>query len=369
MKLDLVQIQGFRNLDSTTLYPSDTINFIFGENGSGKSSLLEAIHFLGFGRSFRTSKQKNVIQRSQSSFTVFSVVKAQDGKKTKLGISRTIDDKLTISVDGVRSSKMSELVSHIPVQIFTPQSAETVLGSPTLRRRFVDWGLFHVEHSFSLAYSAFRKLLKHNNALLRTQQASGKFDPQADYWLNEFCRSSESLTSHRLELVDRLKSIANAVLEEFLPEFSFKISYYRGWERDTELLTVLRNRWDRDVKNGFLGAGPHKADFKIRINNVDASEVLSRGQQRMLVAALQLSQAMLLNETMGKHCIFLLDDIGAELDAEKREKFLDKLLMTNAQIFVTAIEQNQISFIEKYQNKKMFHVKHGSVNEENTINV
>ncbi|MDC0601702.1 DNA replication/repair protein RecF [Aliiglaciecola sp.] len=366
MKLGTVQIQHFRNLKNVDISPSPTLNFIIGQNGSGKSSFLEALHYLGFGRSFRTSKHKNVIQYEQQRFSLFTLSNIASGT-LKLGMSRGADDSLLVSVNGNKSTRMSELVSHIPIQIFTPQSSDLILGSPSLRRKFLDWGLFHVEHSFIASSQNYQKLVKNKNALLRRNRSTDdkSFSNQMAFWDKQIAIEGESLTLYRKNYLNSIEGHLNSNLLHFLPEFSIEISYHRGWEKDTDLYDSIIKKSDKDIKNGFLSVGPHKADLKLRTNGVDVAETLSRGQLRMLVAALQLAQIQYLKERTDKSCVFLLDDIGAELDETKRELFVDQLVDIDSQLFITAIEKSQLPFIEKYKNKKMFHVEHGQMREEN----
>jgi DNA replication and repair protein RecF len=363
MKLDLVQIHNFRNLEDVAFHPSHNLNFLVGDNGSGKSSLLEAIHYLGFARSFRTSKHKNVIQHDRSSFIVFCEL-IDDGQQTKLGLSRAKDDTFGLSINGIKSLKVAELVSRVPVQIFTPQSSDLLIGSPKLRRRYLDWLLFHVEHEFYGKANSYQKVVKHKNALLRKGTVASS--EQLKFWNQQFVTLGEELSEYRCILLEHsLRPLILSNLECFLPEFCFEISYYKGWETDLNLQQSLHKNDEKDRRNGFTSVGPHKADLRITIDGVAAHEVLSRGQLRMLVAALQLAQTQHLFSFNGKTSVFLLDDVGAELDAVKREIFIDGLLASNAQLFVTAIERQQLGFIDKYNDKKMFHVEHGRVREEN----
>jgi DNA replication and repair protein RecF len=363
MKLDLLQIRNFRNLEDVAFRPSHCINFLVGQNGSGKSSLLEAIHYLGFARSFRTSKHRNVIQQDQQEFTVFCEARAHQ-KSLKLGLSRCTDDSFSVSVDGERSTKVASLVSQLPVQVFTPQSSDLLLGPPKLRRRYLDWLLFHVEHEFYEKANNYQKVIKQKNALLRKRTTESS--EQEKFWDMQFLTLGLDLTQCRSEMLQReLKPLILANLEHFLAEFSFEISYYRGWEKDISLEESLIKNSERDRRFGYTSIGPHKADVRIKIGGVLAHELLSRGQLRMLVASLQLAQTQYLHSLTNKTSIFLLDDIGAELDVVKRELFIDKLLGLEAQLFVTAIEKQQIAFIQKYNDKKMFHVEHGQVREEN----
>lgn len=362
MRLDKIQIAEFRNLKSVDLAPSSELTVITGKNGSGKSSLMEAIFYLGFGRSFRTNKHKVVINHEADNFSVFALCSDSQGKQLKLGLNRNRQDEFVCSINGERSSRLTDLVSLLPIQLFTPQSTDLILGSPAERRRFVDWGVFHVEHSFNSIFQMYSRLLKQRNAALRIAD-----NPSAEnipYWSAQMALYGEKVNSLRDDYINALKSCFNAICSEFLPEFSLEISYYRGWENDTELLESISKKSAYDHKVGFTSVGPHKADLKFKVDGVNAQEVLSRGQLRMAVAALQLAQTKLLYETKDRQSIFLLDDVGAELDIEKRERFIDGLLSMRTQVFVTAIESEQLDFIKKYKNIKMFHVEHGHVTEE-----
>lgn len=361
MKLDTVQISHFRNIDDLSLTAHKNLNVFLGENGSGKSSILEALHYLGFARSFRTQKHKNVISYGQSGFTVFCSTVVEKGYQQKFGISRQSDDTCIVNINGAKSKRATDLASYLPIQIFTPQSSELLIGAPKLRRRYLDWLLFHVEQSFNLDFQIFSKALKHLNALYKSNQA----EQSLEYWNNILCEKGEAISSKRASLLnEHLIQLINANLKDFLPEFSFEISYYRGWEKGSSLAEAVLKNKQRDQKNGFLSVGPHKADLRIKTKGIIAHEVLSRGQLRMLVAGMQLAQTQYLHAQTAKSSIFLLDDVGAELDEEKRKVFISRLNTSDTQLFVTAIDIKQLEFLENYNDKKVFHVEHGQVREE-----
>jgi DNA replication and repair protein RecF len=363
MKLDLVQIKSFRNIDDLSIEPDARLNIFLGENGSGKSSILEAIHYLGFTRSFRTSKHKNVIQHERQSFTVFAQVNT-DNTLHKLGLSRTISDECLVSIDGLKSKSAVDLVSKLPVQIFTPQSSDLILGSPRLRRKYLDWLLFHVEQQFASKFAKYRRCLLQINASYKISVRTQSID-QDDFWLAHLSELGEDLRHlHESLMISEFIDFIHSNLQEFLPEFSFDITYYKGWEKELSLKEAIVKHFDRDRKRGFVSIGPHKSDLRIKISGVLAHEILSRGQVRMLVAALQIAQAQYLQLKIQKSVVFLLDDIGAELDSSKQELFINSLLSTGSQLFVTAIDRKQLSYISNYQHKKLFHVEHGQVREE-----
>ncbi|RDV24778.1 DNA replication/repair protein RecF [Alteromonas aestuariivivens] len=362
MKLDQVQLTNFRNVSQARLNPSKSLSVITGVNGSGKSSILESIYYLGFGRSFRTQKYQSAINHNSDAFSVFAKGTKEDGGQVSVGIERSRSDQFLCSINGTHSNRLADLVSLIPVQLFTPQSTDLVIGSPSERRRFIDWGVFHVEHSFQTLFVQFNKLLKQRNALLK--QGASLRAAHNHFWEQQYILAGNRLCEYRNAYTEALTPIFNRISSEFLPEFSVEISYYRGWEKGLTLGEVLEKKYEYDAKVGHTSVGPHKADLKFRIDGVNAQEILSRGQLRMAVAALQLAQTELFTLQTSRKGIFLLDDVGAELDLEKRERFIDGLLLMDTQVFVTAIEKQQLSFINKYNDRRMFHVEHGHVTEE-----
>ncbi|NDV90882.1 DNA replication/repair protein RecF [Alteromonas sp. 345S023] len=362
MKLDRVQLTNFRNIESVSIVPSSSLSVIRGVNGSGKSSIIEALYYLGFGRSFRTAKHTSVIRHQESGFSVFASCTNDANENVKLGFQRDRGDGFVCSINGKHSKKLAELVSLVPTQLFTPQSTDLIIGSPSERRKFCDWGLFHVEHEFQKLAILYTKFLKHRNALLKQQADLRKAEHL--YWEQSFIAHAEDLTNKRQTYIEQLTPIFVRYAKEFLPEFEFSLNYYKGWEKDASLAESLVKKSEYDVKMGHTTSGPHKADIRLRVNGVNAQELLSRGQLRMAVAALQMAQTELFTLLTQRKSIFLLDDVGAELDADKRERFIDGLLCMDTQVFVTAIESSQLEFIQKYNEKKMFHVEHGSVKEE-----
>lgn len=362
MRLDDVQISQFRNLSDVKMRPAADLNLIIGDNGSGKSSMLEAIHYLGFGRSFRTLKHTHVINRESQQFTLFCRATDNTGATVKLGYQRSRNGEPVIRANGETLKKVSDLARLFPVQLFMPNSSDVITGPPRMRRRFLDWGVFHVEHGFLDASVTYQNLLRQSNALLRQKSLSK--DDMLEYWLCQLGDSGEILNGYRTAFFSDLKPYLLSNLQEFLPEFCFEISYHSGWDSDKKLADILCHQKEKDRRFGHVSSGPHKSDLRLKADDVPVHEILSRGQLRMLMAALLLAQSQLLHRLKARTCVFLLDDIGAELDAEKRKIFVDALLKTSAQVFITAIDKEQVSFVESYKDKKVFHVEHGQVREE-----
>ncbi|MBC3766636.1 DNA replication/repair protein RecF [Neptunicella marina] len=367
MQLDKVQIQYFRNIESASFQPCNNLNLFIGKNGSGKTSLLEALHYLSCGRSFRTNKFQHLIQHNHERFTLFGLLTSFNAEmerpiNSKIGISRNVAGVVDLKLNGDKQSRISAIAQLMPSLVFTPQSTELITGSPQVRRNFVDWGVFHVEHNYLKQISAFAKLLKHRNAILKASKFGHKQD--IEYWNKQFCVVGEIVSSARKEYLDALRPYFSEQLTQFLPEFSIEIAYYKGWERELDLASLLSKNESKDNIYGYTTSGPHKADLKLSVNSKPVQEILSRGQLRLLASALKIAQSRLLYDKRNINCIYLLDDIGAELDANKRQLFANHLIETNAQVFITATDMSHIDFLDNFSSKKVFHVEHGQVNEE-----
>jgi DNA replication and repair protein RecF len=364
MHITQLRLTSFRNFFEASINPSPSFNLIYGLNGAGKSSVLEAIHLLGYGRSFRTTKANNLIHTDADVATSFCRYVNESGEQL-LGVSRNKADGFVFNINSQKTRRISDIAKILPIQIFTPQSSDLIIGAPMLRRRFIDWLLFHVEHNFYAASKAYTHAINQRNALLK--MAYGKPESwfaEQDMWSSILVEQGNIISEHRKCYLKALNSELKALYAEFKPDVEIDLRYTQGWEAGASLQESLDAKVSKDILRGSTSSGPHKADIQFLVDGKNAAEFLSRGQLRVLVSLLLIAEVRLLKKHTGKSCIFLVDDIAAELDIDTREFFLDTIVAEQAQIFVTAIEREQLSFAEKYNNKKVFHVKHQSVNEE-----
>ena len=362
MFLSKIQVEDFRNLKSASLDLHPEVNLIYGDNGSGKTSLIESIHYLGFGRSFRTRRPKSVIQHGEAKFTVFGKLRQDvDSLAVGIGIQKYADQRTHIRIDGQDVERMSDMVKLCPVQLYTPQSTELLTGSPSIRRSFLDWGLFHVEHPYLGDYTRFKRALSQRNALLKTPH-SGRIEH--DFWTKEYVESGQLIEAHRRKHFELVSDYIHRYLKQFLITFDFDIQLYRGWDSTISLGESVEASYERDRKFGFTQSGPHKADLRLRSNKVPIVEVLSRGQLRLVSVALQLAQAHFLKDAVGISCLLLIDDLSAELDSHARKVFMQAVTSLGSQLMISAIDKADFGEFYQYDNKKVFHVEQGEVNEE-----
>ncbi|MFV2061874.1 MAG: DNA replication/repair protein RecF, partial [Gammaproteobacteria bacterium] len=352
MSLKQLRVHNVRNLSAVDIEPCSGINVFYGANASGKTSLLESISILGTARSFRTNHIKQIIQYEQNGLTVFGQL--HNGDITiPMGIEKT-KTTTTVRIKGETLKQASELTKLLPVVSLHPELHRLVSEGPKFRRQFLDMGVFHVEHQFLSVWQDYHKILRQRNAALRQEQS----DDLIQVWDKDLIRHSEQITQMRESYLSQLNQYyqitANTLLG-FVP----LIEYYPGWSKDNNFESALHDSFQTDKDRHYTRAGPHRADIRFTHNGIAAQHCFSRGQQKMLVTILLLSQALLLREKQ-QHCIILVDDLAAELDTEHRQLFMQLLNNTQAQCFITLTDPNLLD-VKNQPNIKMFHVKHGEI--------
>ncbi|WNO09132.1 DNA replication/repair protein RecF [Teredinibacter sp. KSP-S5-2] len=364
-----LSITQFRNILSADISPSPDVNFIYGENGSGKTSLLESISYLAHGRSFRTRKYRQLVGRNCDRFVLYTDVVEQD-QKTGVGIERAQRGESRTRASGRAVSSSAELASLLPILVLNTHSFELLEGSPKIRRQYFDWLVFHVKHRFGQCWKDYTKCLKQRNSLLR----SGKITYQnLEPWDQELTRLSEQIRELRADCLRGVEVAFAAILSRaasrvgagFSNVSDIQLVYDHGWDDASTLTSLLADSFERDKKLGYTNIGPHKAQFKVMLGNANAIDYLSRGQQKVIITALFMTLARVFKDATLRSPVFLLDDLPAELDGSNRNLIQDWIREMNSQVFITGIEKKQLlagSWLERQG--KVFHVKHGTITEE-----
>lgn len=361
MTLQRLFIQHLRNLNAVDIKPSDRVNLIYGLNGSGKTSLLEAINVLALGRSFRSHKHKPLINNQKQDFTVFGKVVSDEGTEIPIGIQRNLAGEVQLKANGNPVNSIADLAIYLPVQVINSDTFLLLEGSPKIRRQFMDWLVFHVEHQFYPCWKNLQRCLKHRNSLLRRD----RIDPfELSTWDQELVQLTEKIHVFRQSCVEQFTPVFQQLLNEFIAIDNIAISYQRGWDKHKDYAQVLVESFERDKRFGLTHAGSHRAELKITVAGQAAAEILSRGQQKLLVCALKIAQGLVFSRITGRKCIYLVDDLPAELDEQHRSLLTHWLHKMDTQVFITGVEQETLrsSWLDKPEiSLKMFHVKHGEV--------
>jgi DNA replication and repair protein RecF len=350
MPLAELRIENLRCIESATLEFSPELNLIAGENGAGKTSILEAIFLLGRGRSFRTRSSERLIRHQQSKLTVFGCT--DESPPRRAGIEVGLDGGTRARIDGANAVSLLELTGVLPVQAIDPEIHKLIDQGPERRRRWLDWLVFHVEPTFGSHWARYNRALKQRNAALR----SGARDVSP--WDSELVPSGIAITDARQRTLERLLPCLAETFER-LGSLDVTAGFSTGWLAGTSFDDALRTHADRDRSRGTTTVGPHRADVTLRRNHRVARETLSRGQQKLTAVAMIVSQLRLLQTELGLRAVLLLDDPAAELDVKNLQRLFDELAALRCQMIATSLTQETALFQAP---KATFHVEQGRVN-------
>ena len=356
MNISRLDVADVRCIQRASLRDLGQLNLLSGSNGSGKTSVLEAIHCLSTGRSFRSRSAVPLIRRESPSLTAFAQLQGEHGEQMGLGIRRERDGSFEARLRGERVESLAELAALLPVQVVDAEAFELVAGGAGERRQFMDWGVFHVEHDFFGAWARLKRALRQRNALLRRGRMTAS---ESAFWMNELVEAGERVDALRRAYLERLAPDFELALNRLEPELRVSLAYYRGWDASTALADALHQREAADREAGYTALGPQRADLRLKWSGASAADHLSRGQQKLVVCALKLAQGALVDRIAGRRCIYLLDDVVAELDRHHRGTVLGTVLASGHQVFATGTEADELlAAVPAGADTRLFHVEH-----------
>lgn len=353
MIIDRLEISHVRNIVSARIELHDRINLLVGFNGAGKTSALEAVHLLIRGRSFRTTRVEAVIQNGEDGMTIAAQLRNERQVSTRLGYSRSRGGRIAVRRDGRSVRQISNVAALVPVQLFLPDLPELVFGSPAGRRQWLDWGAFHVKPDYARVLRGYLRSLRSRNSVLR-----GGDLRTLDAWTAQVAELGESVAEARREYFGGVHNHIRECLAALSPGLDVELGYFAGW-REGSLAESLGRNVDRDVKSGATQAGPHRADVAIRCGEETASTVLSRGQGKAVATAMRMGQATELAKGGGRS-LFLIDDLGAELDGGHSERLYALLEHMPCQIVATTTHGEAGEGLMRLGLGAMFHVEQGN---------
>jgi DNA replication and repair protein RecF len=337
MALRRVQVTDFRCLQSVALDLDPRFTLISGANASGKTSLLEALYVLGRGRSFRTRRLEHLIRHGAERFVIFGEVDAHE-RRVGLGVEGSTEG-IRAQLAGAKAQSLAELALLLPVQIIDPEIHRLIEEGPSRRRRFLDWGVFHVEPNFVEDWQRFQRALKQRNAALRSRQGTAVIAA----WDADVVRYGESVSGARTRYVEALLPHAVNATRRLLG-MDLTLSYRLGWPRELNLSEALQRNLAQDQESGVTQTGPHRADLTVRLEGHAVRDWISRGQQKLLAAALLLAQIQLFPDDLPVQPSLLLDDPAAELDNERLTGLIAEVSSHALQLIVTTLHSDFSGF-------------------------
>jgi DNA replication and repair protein RecF len=350
-----LRVENLRNLSELDLRLEPGVNLFTGANGAGKTSVLEAAYLLSHASSFRTRRGEILVQRDCARLNVFGEIERSSGAISRLGLSYSAG-RWTARVDGRLPDSLAGMLEHCAVVCFEPGSHALISGPSEERRRFVDWGVFHVEPAFVEVARRYRRALRQRNAALRENRGEAELAA----WDDELASAAEPLSVARSRYLERLAPVLETLLASYLPELGkAELRASPGWKADQDLLSVLKEAHEVDRQRAHTTRGPHRADWWLRFERAPRREQLSRGQEKLCAIACMLAQAELYRSDHAEWPIMILDDLPSELDQVHQDQVLGSLSQAN-QVLLSSTEI-PASLARTATQFRRFHVEQGQV--------
>ena len=353
MYVEKIKLQNFRNYKQLELNLNKNINIIYGNNAQGKTNILESIFLCSFGKSFRTTKEKEMIKFNETNLIVevFYQKKDRDGK-----IKIEIGDKKQIYLNGIKIKKLSELLGNVNIVIFTPDDINILKDGPAGRRRFLDMMIGQLRPNYVYNLNMYLKTIEQRNNYLRQIREENQPEEMLEIWDEKLADYAEKIFNYRDEFIKKIMQKINKIHSEITEnKETLEIEYISNCEKKENYLKLLKERRKLDIIKGFTTKGVHRDDFMIYINEKEVGTYGSQGQNRTVVLSLKLAELNVIYDEIGEYPILLLDDFMSELDEERRKNFLNNI--KNTQVILTGTEKIDLPNLEC----NLYNVKKGEI--------
>lgn len=362
MKLQELHIHAFRNIDHAELAAGERFNIFHGRNAQGKTNLLEAIFLLGTMKSFRTARNRDLIQWGAP----FSLLK---GRIDKGGVAREI--ALVLSGEGKRArvdqkplTKLSDFFGHLNVVAFAPEEIAMAKGLPDARRRYLDRAVFSGDPGYLPLHLEFTRILRNRNALLRNRERAG-----LDVWTEKLAEAGFRLMEKRVAYLEDIRGLLDSFYNEIAGSGEKASVSYRPHRMELERLLqgdrsafadALARSAEEEERRGTTLAGPHRDDVEFSLNGKVLKEHASQGQQRSFVLALKMAEIEHIRRRYGAPPVLLLDDMTSELDGERNRNLMTFLEKSEMQVFITTTDLHNIR-LNSMNHSTAFRVADGKI--------
>ena len=351
MYIKKVKLTNFRNYKEQKIELTDKMNVFYGDNAQGKTNILEAIYLCAIGKSFRTKKEKELINFQEN----FSEIEVDYEKKDRSGkIKLEISDKKTFYSNGIKIKKISEILGKINIVMFSPDDIDILKGSPNKRRKFLDIMISQLRPSYLYNLNQYIKTMEQRNNYLRQIKYNNKDINLLDIWDEKLIDLGEKIYNYRKEFIEKIDIILNNIHKKITEEKeNIKIEYISNYIEKNKFKENLIKKRQLDIEKGYTTIGIHRDDFIIYINDKPVNLYGSQGQNRTVVLSLKITELEIASEEIGEKPVLLLDDFMSELDEKRRNSFFDNI--ENIQVLITCTDK-----INK-ENTKIFNVKDGKI--------
>lgn len=344
MYIKKIELNHFRNYNKQEIELSEGINVFYGDNGEGKTNIIESIFLCALGKSFRTSKEKELIQfgEEEASVLIDYQKKDRDGK-----IKVELKDKKYVYVNQIRIRKLSELLGNMHVVIFTPEDIHILRDGPQKRRRFLDIMIGQLRPNYVSNLNLYMKVLEQRNNYLKQIKFENKQEELLDIWDEKLIEYGEKIYLYRQEFIEKMKRKINSIHDNITGQKeNLKMQYLSDCENKENYRKMLKQHRKIDIIKGFTTKGVHRDDFMVYINDELVNIYGSQGQNRTVILSLKIAELEVILDEIGEYPILLLDDFMSELDEKRRTNFLNYI--RNTQVIITCTDKLEIPNLNYY---------------------
>ena len=371
MRIKKIQVENFRNLENIKIEFSDGINIIYGNNAQGKTNIIEAIYVFSFGKSFRATKEIELLKFDKEYFlSKIDIIKKDRDTEMSFGFDK-ISNKKMIKINGVIQKKVSDIIGKLNIVVFKPEDIKIVTDSPSIRRKYIDFVISSISKRYLENITKYKKVLEERNNLLKEikirYKGSNKLLETDQNLLDVYDKLLSKLNidiyNERNKIVNKLNTyiydIHLKLTENYTNSEKLHIKYVSNVAEDIEKMynNLSKSRLN-DINKGYTSLGIHRDDYIISINSLDVSIYGSQGQKKSSIISLKLSELKVIEEVIGEKPVLLLDDYMSELDEKRRLKFLD--IIEDIQIIITTTHKISIDGKEN----TYFYVDNGKIERE-----
>ena len=357
MYIEQINLKNFRNYDGQEIVLNPHINVFYGNNAQGKTNILESIFLCGFGKSFRTSKEREMI-KLQKDFLEVNIKYQKSDRDGKIRI--ILSNKKQIEVNGVKIKKLSELVGNLNLVIFTPDDIQILKNGPDKRRRFLDMMIGQLRPNYVYTLNLYLKTLEQRNNYLRQIKEENKSEEMLEIWDEKLAEYAEIICKYRKEFIEKIKEQIKVIHPKITENNEIlNLIYITECDNKETYLSLLKQRRKLDIIKGFTTKGIHRDDFKVFINDKEIGIYGSQGQHRTAILTLKLAELYVIYNEIGEYPILLLDDFMSELDENRRKSFLQYIQDT--QVIITCTDKMELENMSLGKEYNLYQVKNGQI--------
>ena len=347
MRIEELKLKNYRNYQEITLHPHPGINLFYGRNGSGKTNLLEAVHYCSLGRSHRISNDSNAVKNGEAFASASVSVRNSLGLR-EISVRFHPDEiqKKTVLIDQKKIQKFSELMGSLCCVIFSPEDLGLIREGPSLRRRYLDMMISQISRGYFIALQQYKAGLDQRNALIRNLRQNPSADASVlSAFEQAMAGPAAVIFRERRRITGLLSDIAADTYRRISgTEEEFRLAYHCSVREEDNpeenLCRLLRENREDDVRMGFTSAGPHRDDLTLSLNRNPMKQFASQGQVRTAALAMKLSQMKILRDLSGEEPVLLLDDVMSELDRKRRASLLGEI--SSFQTLITCTDRDDV---------------------------